>query len=85
MALKRAGFVQPVQDNLLIWADSAGWTGWEVLMSDEWKMALVTVLCCFWKLKCGDLSLVFLALVLYFTEMLHSVIPEENGKGDSAG
>ena len=28
--------------NLLIWADSAGWTGWEVLtVLDEWKMALV--------------------------------------------
>ena len=27
------------------WADSAGWTGWEVLtVHDEWKMALVTVL-----------------------------------------
>ena len=34
-----------VQANLLIWADSAGWTGWEVLtVHDEWKMALVTVL-----------------------------------------
>ena len=28
--------------NPLIWADSDGWTGWEVLT--EWKMALVTVL-----------------------------------------
>ena len=29
----------------LIWADSAGWTGWEVLtVLDEWEMALVTVL-----------------------------------------
>ena len=29
----------------LIWADSASWTGWEVLtVHDEWKMALVTVL-----------------------------------------
>ena len=34
-----------VQANLLIWADSAGWNGWEVLtVIDEWKMALVTVL-----------------------------------------
>ena len=34
-----------VRANLLIWADSAGWTGWEVLtVHDEWKMALVTVL-----------------------------------------
>ena len=31
--------------NPLIWADSAHWTGWEVLtVYDEWKMALVTVL-----------------------------------------
>ena len=31
--------------NPLIWADYAGWTGWEVLtVSDEWKMALVMVL-----------------------------------------
>ena len=34
-----------MQANLLIWADSVGWTGWEVLtVLDEWKMALVTVL-----------------------------------------
>ena len=34
-----------MQANLLIWADSAGWTGWEVLtIHDEWKMTLVTVL-----------------------------------------
>ena len=34
-----------MQADLLIWADSAGWTGWEVLtVLDEWKMALVTVL-----------------------------------------
>ena len=45
MALRRAGLVQLVQANLLIWADSAGWTGWKVLtVHDEWKMALVTVL-----------------------------------------
>ena len=37
---------------------------------------------CFWKLKCGDLltcgdqSLAFFGLVLYFTEKLHCVIPE---------
>ena len=31
--------------DLFIWADFAGWTGWEVLtVLDEWKMALVTVL-----------------------------------------
>ena len=31
--------------NSLIWADSAGWTDWEVLtVHDEWKMALVMVL-----------------------------------------
>ena len=30
--------------NLLIWANSAGWTGWEVLtVFDEWKTALLTV------------------------------------------
>ena len=45
MALKRAWLVRLVQANLLIWADSAGWTGWEVLtVHDEWKMGLVTVL-----------------------------------------
>ena len=34
-----------VRANPLIWADSAGWTGWEVLtVHDEGKMALVTVL-----------------------------------------
>ena len=34
-----------MQADLLIWADFAGWTGWEVLtVLDEWKMALVTVL-----------------------------------------
>ena len=45
MALKRAWLVQLVQANLLIWANSAGWTGWEVLtVHDEWKMSLVTVL-----------------------------------------
>ena len=34
-----------MEANLLIWADSVGWTGWEVLtILDEWKMALVTVL-----------------------------------------
>ena len=37
--------VQLVWANPLIWADSAGWTGWEVLtVHVEWKMALVTVL-----------------------------------------
>ena len=45
VALRRAGLVRLVQANLLIWADSAGWIGWEVLtVHDEWKMALVTVL-----------------------------------------
>ena len=29
---------------MLIWADCAGWIGWEVLtVHDGWKMALVTV------------------------------------------
>ena len=45
MALRRAGFGVTCAANLLIWADSAGWTGWEVLtVLDEWKIALVTVL-----------------------------------------
>ena len=45
MALRRAGLVQLVQTNLLIWASSAGGTSLEVLtVHDEWKMALVTVL-----------------------------------------
>ena len=40
VALRRAGFGA----NPLIWVDSAGWTGWEVLtVLDEWKMALVEV------------------------------------------
>ena len=30
--------------NPLIWPDSAGWTGWEVLSVHDWEMALVTVL-----------------------------------------
>ena len=29
MALRRVGLVRLVQANLLIWADSAGWTGME--------------------------------------------------------
>ena len=45
LALRRAGLVRLVQANLLIWADSAALTGWEVLtVHDEWKMALVMVL-----------------------------------------
>ena len=45
VALKRAGLVQLVWANPLIWDDSAGRTGWEVLtVHDEWKMALVMVL-----------------------------------------
>ena len=33
-----------VRANPLTWADSAGWTGWEVLIVlDEWQVALVTV------------------------------------------
>ena len=39
MALRRAGWCDLVQANLLIWADFAGWT-----VLDEWKIALVTVL-----------------------------------------
>ena len=31
-----------VQANTFIWADSAGWTGWEVgTVHDEWKMAVL--------------------------------------------
>ena len=42
--IKGPSLMQLVQANLLIWADSAGWTGWEVLtVHDEW-MALVMVL-----------------------------------------
>ena len=45
MTLSRAGCCDLVQANLVIWADFAGWIGWEVLtVLDEWKMALVTVL-----------------------------------------
>ena len=34
-----------VRANLLIWADSAGWNGWDVLtVHDEWKIALMSVL-----------------------------------------
>ena len=45
VALKRAGWCDLMQADLLIWAESAGWTGWEVLtFLDECKMALVTVI-----------------------------------------
>ena len=45
VALKRVWLVRLVQANPLIWADSAGLTGWEVVtVHDEWKIALVTVL-----------------------------------------
>ena len=45
MALIRAGWCDLTQADLLTWADSSGWTGWEVLTAlDEWKMALVMVL-----------------------------------------
>ena len=40
-----AGFGATCAANPLIWVDSAGWTGWEVLtVHDGWKMTLVTVL-----------------------------------------
>ena len=33
-----------MQANSLIWADSAGWTDWEVLtVPNEWKMVTVLV------------------------------------------
>ena len=52
VALKRAGWCDLVQANLLIWADFAGWTGWEVLtVLDEWTMALVKVLVEFERVK----------------------------------
>ena len=45
VALRRVGFGATCAGESAIWADSAGWTGWEVLtVHDEWKMALVTVL-----------------------------------------
>ena len=45
MALRRASWCDLVQANVFIWADFAGWTGWDVLtVLDEWKMAQVTVL-----------------------------------------
>ena len=44
-ALEGPVLVRLVWANPLIWADSAGWTGWEVLtVLDEWKMTPVTVL-----------------------------------------
>ena len=45
VALIRASWCDLMQADLLIWADSAGWTVWEVLtVLDEWKMAMVIVL-----------------------------------------
>ena len=45
VALRNSSLVRLVQTDLLIWADSAGWTGREILtVHDEWKKALVTVL-----------------------------------------
>ena len=45
MTLTRAGYCDLMQADLLICADSAGWTGWEVLtVLDEWKIALAMVL-----------------------------------------
>ena len=44
VALIRAGCCDLKQADLLIWADTAGWTGWEVFtVIDEWKIALVMV------------------------------------------
>ena len=45
VALIRAYWCDLMQADLLIWADSAGWTDWEVLtVLYEWKMVLVMVL-----------------------------------------
>ena len=45
VALIRAGRCNSMQADLLIWSNSAGWTGWDVLtVLDEWKMALAMVL-----------------------------------------
>ena len=45
MALIRAYWCNLMLANLLIWADSDCWTGWEVLtVLAEWEMARVTVL-----------------------------------------
>ena len=45
LALIRDGWCYLMQADLFIWAESAGWTGWEVLtVLAEWQMALVRVL-----------------------------------------
>ena len=45
VALKRYSWCNLMQADLIIWTDSAGCTGWEVLtVIDVWKMALVMVL-----------------------------------------
>ena len=45
LALKKAGWCDLMQADLLIWADFANWTGWEVLtVLDKWKMALVVMI-----------------------------------------
>ena len=45
VALIRASWCDLMQADLLIWTDSAGWTGLEVLtVLDKWKMALAMVL-----------------------------------------
>ena len=45
LALIRAGRCDLMQGDLLIWADSAGWTSWTGLtVFDEWKMAMVMML-----------------------------------------
>ena len=59
------------------------WNGdWLSIWYGEHVFISCCGLCCFWKLKCGDLlsccdlSLAFFGLVLYFTEKFHSLIPE---------
>ena len=51
--------------------------------NSEYAFTFSCGVCFFWKLKCGgmltcaDLSLVFSGLVLYFTEKLDNIIPDD--------
>ena len=64
------------------------WYGdWLSIRYGEYVFTCCCGLCCFWKLKCGDLlsccdlSLTFFGLSLYFTEKFHCLIPK--GQKDS--